>query len=136
MTLDIEKVELLLKLVDHAGLSELEIAEDGFRLVLSRNTSAVPGPTASPSRALPSEETELFHAPLAGVFYAASEPGASPFVQEGCEIEVNASLCVIEAMKTLNTITAPRAGRIVRVLVEDGASVDPSTPLFEIRWWA
>lgn len=127
--MDIKKIESLLKAAAEAGLSELEIAEDSFHLILSRDTNTAT--SDSPTSAV---DTETFKSPLAGIFYTASELGTAPFVEAGSEIDANASLCVIEAMKTLNTITAPRAGRIVRVLAKDGESVDISTPLFEVSW--
>ncbi|WP_427030076.1 acetyl-CoA carboxylase biotin carboxyl carrier protein [Halomonas sp. H2] len=129
--MDIKKIESLLKAAAEAGLSELEIAEDSFHLVLSRDTNTA---TSDSPTATSAADTETFKSPLAGIFYTASELGAAPFVEAGSEIDANASLCVIEAMKALNTITAPRAGRIVRVLAKDGESVDISTPLFEVSW--
>jgi acetyl-CoA carboxylase biotin carboxyl carrier protein len=71
-------------------------------------------------------------APLVGMAYRSSEPGAAPFVVEGQRVEQGDPLCLIEAMKLFNEIPSPRAGTIKKILFEDGALVDYAAPLIVI----
>jgi acetyl-CoA carboxylase biotin carboxyl carrier protein len=67
--------------------------------------------------------------PMVGTVYRSPEPGAKPFVDEGSEVTAGQTLLIVEAMKTMNAIPAPRAGKITRILVEDGQPVEFGEPL-------
>jgi len=71
--------------------------------------------------------------PMVGTVYMAPEPGASPFVSTGAEVREGDTLLIIEAMKTMNHIPAPRAGTVKRILVEDGGPVEFGAPLVIIE---
>jgi acetyl-CoA carboxylase biotin carboxyl carrier protein len=75
---------------------------------------------------------ESICAPTVGTFYRAPEPGAEPFVREGDEVQAGQQVAILEAMKLMNPIEADRSGRVVRVLVPDGESVEYGQPLFVI----
>jgi acetyl-CoA carboxylase biotin carboxyl carrier protein len=70
---------------------------------------------------------------MVGTVYVAPEPGAKPFVEEGSEVREGQTLLVIEAMKTMNAIPAPRAGRVKRILIEDAQPVEYGEPLLIIE---
>ncbi len=69
-------------------------------------------------------EENIIRSPVVGVFYATPAPDADPFVEEGSEVEEEDVLCIIEAMKLMNEVPAPRAGRIKKVLVSSGQKVE------------
>jgi len=73
------------------------------------------------------------HAPLTGIFYASPGPGSAPFVQVGREVVVGQVIGLIEAMKLFNEIKSDQAGRVVRVIAEDGALVKAKQPLIEVE---
>ncbi|VFR36251.1 Biotin carboxyl carrier protein of acetyl-CoA carboxylase [plant metagenome] len=139
--------ELALLLRD-TQLGELEIARADCRLRLARQpassapsspslpaasaTSAGPiadtPPAASPSLPGPARTCQVT-APLVGVAYLAPAPGEGPFVKVGDTVKEGQTLLVVEAMKTLNHITAPQDGRVAEVLVADGQGVEFDQPL-------
>jgi acetyl-CoA carboxylase biotin carboxyl carrier protein len=71
--------------------------------------------------------------PMVGTVYWASEPGAKPFVEVGSKVSAGQTLVIIEAMKTMNQIPAPRAGTVTQILVEDGSPVEYGEPLVIIE---
>ncbi len=90
---------------------------------------------AAPATGAPSAPTlsgETINSPLAGVFYRAPRPDADPFVEEGSNVATGQVLCIVEAMKLMNEITADRACKIVKILVENAEAVEEGQPLFLI----
>ena len=79
------------------------------------------------------ENSEKILSPMPGTFYAAPSPEANPFVKEGDLVVEGDTLCIIEAMKIMNNIEAEQSGRIIKILVENGKSVEYNQPLFEIK---
>ena len=79
------------------------------------------------------ENGEKILSPMPGTFYAAPSPEANPFVKEGELVVEGDTLCIIEAMKIMNNIEAEQSGRIIKILVENGKSVEYNQPLFEIK---
>ena len=71
--------------------------------------------------------------PMVGTVYLAAEPGASPFVTVGAQVSEGQTVLIIEAMKTMNHIPAPRAGTVKRILVEDGHPVEYGAPLMIVE---
>ncbi|MEX2127061.1 MAG: biotin/lipoyl-containing protein, partial [Xanthobacteraceae bacterium] len=71
----------------------------------------------------------LVTSPMVGTAYLAPEPGAKPFIEEGSEVTAGQTLVIVEAMKTMNAIPAPRAGKVTRIMVEDGQPVEFGEPL-------
>lgn len=81
----------------------------------------------------PASLGETINSPLAGVFYRAPRPDASPFVKDGDSVGAGQTLCIVEAMKLMNEITADRACKIVKILVENAEAVEEGQPLFVIE---
>lgn len=94
-----------------------------------------PMPSANanaPAQVPAAEEGFVLKASTVGTFYAAKEPGASPFVSVGQKIEADTTVCIIEVMKIMNTIQAGIRGTVARILVEDGQNVEFGQPLMVI----
>src|SRR5688572_10340582 len=134
-----ELVELAVK----HDLAELEVEQGGTRIRVVRERggaaaapplvdgAAAPAPLAAPAvEAVGAANLVKIEAPMVGTFYRASAPDAAPFVQEGDVVKDGQVLCIIEAMKLMNEIEAKVAGRIARVLVENGQPVEFGQPLF------
>jgi acetyl-CoA carboxylase biotin carboxyl carrier protein len=126
-------VRALAKLLDETGLSEIEIEEDGRRVRVARPVMgaaymapAVASPivAAGAPSVLPADNPGVVLSPMVGSAYRAPEPGARPFVDIGSRVKVGDTLLIIEAMKTLNQIPAPRAGTVTQILFEDGQPVE------------
>jgi len=129
-------VRSLAKLLDETGLTEIEIEEAGRRIRVARAPAATfvtPSavattprvqPVAAERPADPTEHPGVVLSPMVGSAYRAPEPGAKPFVDIGTRVKVGDTLLIIEAMKTLNQIPAPRAGTVTQILFEDGQPVE------------
>lgn len=143
---DRELIEELTKLLDETGLTEIEIEQDGKRVRVARGvTPAVPAPIrAEVAQPLPLAETTVTPldlskhpgvviSPMVGTAYGAPEPGAKPFIDIGSKVKTGDTLLVIEAMKTMNQIPAPRAGTVIQILFEDGQPVEFGEPLVIIE---
>lgn len=152
--MDLQFVRKCIKIVNDAQIAELEIEEEGKRLRITRSfgpettvltTGAAPqhhvmaAPTPLPAAPLPTVAEEASTArhhevrsPIVGTFYRASSPDAAPFVAVGDTVSNGQVVCIIEAMKIMNEIESDMAGRIVRILVENGQPVEYNQPLFLI----
>jgi acetyl-CoA carboxylase biotin carboxyl carrier protein len=127
-------VRSLAKLLEETGLSEIEIEEGGRRVRVARpvaNAFLAPAavvaahPVSASERPLePADNPGVVLSPMVGSAYRAPEPGAKPFVDIGSRVKVGDTLLIIEAMKTLNQIPAPRAGTVTQILFEDGQPVE------------
>ena len=141
--IDHELIRELARLLDETGLTEIEFERDGQRVRVARQGQVA---AAAPPR-MPSEEGSappfesanapldparhpgVVTSPMVGTAYIGPEPGARPFVEVGSRVRAGETLLIIEAMKTMNTIPAPRAGSVTRILVEDGQPVEYGEPL-------
>jgi len=130
-------------LLDETNLTEIEIERAGLRVRVARNVSmtaslpasyqaAAPAAVAAPIADL-AKHPGVVPSPMVGTVYWASEPGARPFVEIGSKVSVGQTLVIIEAMKTMNQIPAPRAGTVTQILVEDGTPVEFGEPLVIIE---
>lgn len=91
-------------------------------------------PTAAPAAPEdPAQHPGAVTSPMVGTVYLAAEPGASPFVTVGAQVSEGQTVLIIEAMKTMNHIPAPRAGTVKRILVEDGHPVEYGAPLMIVE---
>jgi len=135
-------VEDLVELATRHRLAELEVESGGTRIRVVRaqapSVSWVDGPAAPGRGASPhAEESDTnlvpIEAPMVGTFYRAPAPDARPFVKEGDIIKEGQVLCIIEAMKLMNEIEAKVAGRIAKILVENGQPVEYDQPLFLVE---
>lgn len=132
---DVAFLKDALRLMNDAGISELEVSEGDSSLRLVAASSVGVSETQAPAAILETASTvETINAPLAGTFFVAQSPQDDPFVLEGDAIAEGQTLFIVEAMKSLTSVPAPSAGRILRRLVEDGAPIDADTPVFEVEW--
>ena len=138
----------LAKLLDETKLTEIEVEREGLRVRVARQsvTHVVAGGGASLGASIPSPAAivptpVLDHAkhpgvvtsPMVGTAYRASEPTAKPFVDVGSVVKAGDTLLIIEAMKTMNQIPAPRAGTVTQILFEDGNPVEYGEPLMIVE---
>ncbi|HEX5213215.1 MAG TPA: acetyl-CoA carboxylase biotin carboxyl carrier protein [Pseudolabrys sp.] len=141
---DRELIQELTKLLDETGLTEIEIEQDGQRVRVARYAAAAaaasrPAPaapiiTAQPAAAAdPSKHPGAVTSPMVGTAYVAPEPGAKPFVEIGSQVKAGDTLLVVEAMKTMNQIPAPRGGTVIQILFDDGQPVEFGQPLVIIE---
>ena len=156
----IEIVDRLAVVADGSGLAEVELSAGGTRVVV-RSRSAVqgshvvvagataapqstasaapvplptgtkPAPAAPASAAAPSGP--VVNAPLTGIFYAAPSPGAPALISVGSIVAVGQPIGLIEAMKLFNEIKSDKAGRVVRIIAQDGQLVKAKTPIIEVE---
>ena len=141
---DPELVRELSKLLEETGLGEIEIERNGQRVRVARE-SAVRSAPAPATAARPGakvlltpavEVTENFSkhpgavlSPMVGTAYRANEPGGKALCEVGDKVRAGQALLIVEAMKTMNAIPAPRAGTVKQILVEDGQPVEFGEPL-------
>lgn len=141
---DQDLIRELARLLKETELSEIEIEQEGWRvrvvrpLVNGAGPQALAGPAApaAPAPPLPataepdlSKHPGVVTSPMVGTVYLAPEPGAPPFVKAGDTIVQGQTLLIVEAMKTMNHIPAPRDGRVTRILVQNGQAVEYGEPL-------
>jgi acetyl-CoA carboxylase biotin carboxyl carrier protein len=132
--IDADAVRQLAELLKETGLTEIEIEHNGARIRVSRGSTTVVGgsvqaaiPAASaPAAAAPSSgpPTGAVPSPMVGTVFVASEPGRPPFISVGKTVKEGDTLFIIEAMKTMNAITAPRGGKVTEISVTDGSPVE------------
>ena len=160
--MDIRKVKKLIELLDESGIAEIEITEGEEAVRISRYPQGAPAapavahhvvapaapapapapvaseaaqteaPAAAAAAAEPEEEGFLVAAPMVGTFYAASSPGAAPYVQVGDRVKEGDTLCIIEAMKMMNQIEADVSGVIKSIRVQNGEPVEYGQTLIVI----
>jgi acetyl-CoA carboxylase biotin carboxyl carrier protein len=137
LTVDSELIRTLAALLAETGLSEIEYAVGERRIRVARSpvAVAVPATSAPPAAAagngaVPAAEPSVaahagaVKAPMVGTVYLSPQPEAPPFAKLGDMIAAGQPLLIIEAMKVMNQIRAPRGGRLTQILVEDGAPVE------------
>ena len=143
--MDIRKVKKLIELLDESGIAEIEITEGEESVRISRySQNAAPAPAAAPVVAAPApaaaapaaapiaaapaaepeEDGFEVKAPMVGTFYAASSPGAAPYVQVGDRVNEGDTLCIIEAMKMMNQIEADVSGVVKSIRMQNGEPVE------------
>lgn len=149
--MDAAKISEIADVMRSHGLSRVRVEEpDGSAVELECGAvapAAAPLPVAAPAPAAPApapapaaeadEPLDMSHttavrAPMVGVFYAAPAPGAEPFVQVGSKVKKGDTLCVIEAMKVMNEVTAEQDGEIVDICVKDGDLVEYGCCLMKV----
>jgi acetyl-CoA carboxylase biotin carboxyl carrier protein len=143
-------VDRLAAMLERSELSEVEVEAGGTGLVLRKpaalaggTATAVgePGRAGAPAAAIPAQGSEpapatgppAVLAPLTGIFYNSPAPGSAPFVSVGSEVAVGTIIGLIEAMKLFNEIKSDLAGRVVRVVADNGALVKAKQSLIEVE---
>jgi acetyl-CoA carboxylase biotin carboxyl carrier protein len=148
MQVDTALVRQLAELLDETRLSEIEVHDGERRIRVARTISSAPAfthvaaapapapvPAAAPAAAPASPADDLashpglVRSPMVGTAYLASEPGAAPFVGEGAQVKAGDTLLIVEAMKVMNPIAAPRGGTVSRILVANGQPIEFDQPL-------
>lgn len=147
MQVDVDLVRQLADMLDATNLTEIEV-EDGDRKIrvarkvqIAAQPVAMPvaaAPVAAPAAAAPVAEAapvaaNAVKSPMVGTAYLAAEPGAAPFVRVGAQVKAGDTLLIVEAMKVMNPITAPAAGTVKAVLVENGQPVEFDQPLVVVE---
>lgn len=147
--IDARLVRRLADILTETGLSEIEVEHSGLKIRVAKTLTAAPmtyaaapAPVAAPMAAAsataavgvepavaPRASGDEVKSPMVGSVYLQPEPGAETFVKVGDTVAAGQTLMIIEAMKTMNPIPAPKAGRIVAILVEDGQPVEFGEPL-------
>ena len=143
---DHELIHELTKLLDETGLTEIEIEQNGQRVRVARGAvaaaapapravSAAPQPVGESAKSPidPAKHPGVVTSPMVGTAYGAAEPGAKAFVEVGTVVKTGDTLLIIEAMKTMNQIPAPRGGVVTQILVEDGQPVEFGEPMMIIE---
>ena len=153
MKIDVELVRQLAELLDATQLTEIEVEDADRKIRVARKASAAaapavhhaPPPPAAPTpstvAALPTTEAapaapshaNAVRSPMVGTAYLAAEPGAAPFSSVGKQVQAGDTLLIVEAMKVMNPITAPSAGTVKAVLVENGQPVEFDQPLVVVE---
>ncbi|MEQ9661411.1 MAG: acetyl-CoA carboxylase biotin carboxyl carrier protein [Parasphingopyxis sp.] len=145
MQVDTDLIRQLAELLDDTKLSEIEVEDNGRRVRVARTLGgAVAAPVAAPAPAplapasAPAAETAADHpgaikSPMVGTAYLAAEPGADPFIKVGDSVSEGDTLLIIEAMKVMNQIPAPKSGKVTAILVENGEPVEFDQPLVAVE---
>jgi acetyl-CoA carboxylase biotin carboxyl carrier protein len=130
-------VKELAAILDQAGLSELEYETDAVAIRLSRVTVVAPVVAAAPAAAPvaiaepeaepstnPADHPGAVKSPMVGTVYTAPEPDAPAFITEGATITAGQTLFIVEAMKVMNPITAPKSGKVVKIFVQNAQPIE------------
>lgn len=134
--MDIRKIKKLIDLMIESDLQALEVKEGDQSISLTRRSPVMSAATHSLLESAPEVRTQrgaIEASPMVGVFYAAPNPGESPFVKVGQTVQAGDTLAIIEAMKIMNPIEATHSGVIDEILVKNADVVQYGQPLFRFR---
>lgn len=148
--MDTRLVRELADVLNETGLTEIEVERGDLRIRVAKAVAHVAAPFASPypggDTAAPAPQTaatstpsavaptagEVVKSPMVGTVYLQAQPGSPPFARAGDRVNEGQTLLLVEAMKTMNPISAPKAGMLVEYLVVDGQPVEYGEPLVVI----
>lgn len=150
MRVDVDLVRQLAEMLDATGLTEVEVEDGDRKIRIARKAAAAPAvhyapaaPTthvasltssdAEPAAAPAADQANAVKSPMVGTAYLAAEPGAAPFSSVGKKVAAGDTLLIVEAMKVMNPITAPSAGTVKAILVENGQPVEFDQPLIVVE---
>lgn len=158
--MNLKEIQELIKFVSKAGVSEVELQQKDFKIVIKTTNGehgvvtsapqvvsvvqpvtaapvavpvAAPQQAAAPAEPATSGKTITIKSPMIGTFYRSPGPDKPSFVNVGDEIKQGSVICIIEAMKLFNEIEAEVSGRIVKVLIDDSSPVEYEQPLFLVE---
>ena len=142
MRVDTDLVKRLAEMLDENDLSEIEVEDNGRRIVVKRKLAGVaalpaaapartaaPAPAPAASEVPPADHAGTVKSPMVGTVFLSAEPNGSPFVSVGDKVAEGDTLLIIEAMKVMNPIAAPTAGIVRQILVRDAQPVEYEQPL-------
>ena len=143
--IDTRLVRKLAGILKDTGLSEIEVERGDLRIRVAREMTVTaapmamaPAPVAAMPTPAPAAESpaataaasgDVVPSPMVGTVYLQPQPGAEPFIRVGSQVAEGQTLLIVEAMKTMNPIPAPRAGRVAEILVSDAQPVEFGEPL-------
>ena len=145
--MDIRTIKALAKILQESNLTVLEVSEGEMRIRLESTPGVIAQPAAvqaAPKAAVSAvdedagdagmdfNDIKVVESPMVGVFYSAPTPGAAPFVGVGSHVKKGDVLCIVEAMKLMNEITAETDGEVVDICVNDGDVVEFGQTLFKL----
>lgn len=151
MQVDVQLVRDLAALLDDTNLTEIEVEDGDRKIRVARKAAsggnaiayapgpvAAPAPLAAPAAAAtpveaPAAAANAVRSPIVGTAYLAAEPGAPSFAPVGSAVKAGDTVLIVEAMKVMNAITAPTAGTVKAVLVDNGQPVEYDQPLIVIE---
>lgn len=147
--MDISYIRELAKVLEETGLTEIEIEENDTRVRVVKTPPVVHSVAAvssapvvaAPSAASPSDvkvqkpgdHPGTVKSPMVGVIYVAPKPGSPPFVKVGDKVQAGDTLVIVEAMKVMNPVTAPRSGTVTEIFAQDATPVEFDEPLLVIE---
>lgn len=152
--MDLRKIKKLMELLEESGLAEIEVKEGEESIKLSRHSQYQPVQNSqtmmpvmqtqqpatkeiTPQAESVSEESlpegDIIESPMVGTFYRAASPDSKVFVEEGQKVNKGDTVCILEAMKMMNQVTAEQSGTIIKILVKDSEPVEFGQPLFIIK---
>jgi acetyl-CoA carboxylase biotin carboxyl carrier protein len=156
--MNLNEIQDLIKFVSKSGVSEVEIAQKDFKIIIKAAqkakgadqpvyvqatapvaapapVAAAPVAPAAPAAPVATEDSKLItiKSPMIGTFYRSSGPDKAAFANVGDSISQGSTICIIEAMKLFNEIESEVSGRIVKVLVDDASPVEYDQPLFLVE---
>ena len=140
----------LANILNETDLTEIEVEQDDLRIRVSRAgtpqyvqapiaapvaaVSAAPAAAAAPAAPADARSNKnAVTAPMVGTAYLSPAPGARPFIEVGSTVKEGQTILIIEAMKTMNQIPAPRSGKVTEILVQDASPVEYGEPLIVIE---
>ncbi len=146
-TVDKELIRDLAALLDETGLTEIEVEDNDVRIRIARGGTVVhaaapaaaqaAAPAAGAAPAASASDVHghpgLVTSPMVGTAYTAAEPGAPPFVRVGDKVSAGQTVLIVEAMKTMNPVTAPKGGTVTRILISNEQPVEYGEPLLIIE---
>jgi acetyl-CoA carboxylase biotin carboxyl carrier protein len=152
-SIDARLVRKLADILKDTGLSEIEVEHAGLKIRVARELTvaaaatayvqapqayapqAAPAPIAEAAPAAPAARAagDLVKSPMVGTVYMSPQPGADAFIKVGDTVAAGQTLLIVEAMKTMNPISAPKAGKVVEILVGDAQPVEFGEPLVVIE---
>ena len=152
MQVDVQLVRDLAALLDDTNLTEIEVEDGDRKIRVARKAASAaavayaPAPVAAPVAAAPvaalaaapaeaatAVAANAVRSPIVGTAYLSAEPGAAPFAAVGSTVKAGDTVLIVEAMKVMNAITAPNAGTVKAVLVDNGQPVEYDQPLIVIE---
>ena len=152
-TIDKDLIRDLAALLKEVDLAEIEVEQDDFRIRVARSTAGAPAAhvavSAGPAPAVPAQPAAAdasaqgpadpaqhpgaVPSPMVGTVYLSPEPGARAFIQVGETVSAGQTVLIVEAMKHMNEVAAPRGGTVKEIFVEDGQPVEFGEPLMIIE---